>query len=150
MPVYNEARTLRAAVSRVLASPVSIPMELICVDDASTDGSRQILEELAKMDARIKLAFHEKNRGKGAAIQTAIARMSTGPDGDGRGTIAIIQDADLEYDPRDYPAAHRARSWKAMRMRSSVRGFCGGRPAQGAALLAYSGESRSHLAGQCV
>ncbi len=102
MPVYNEARTLRTAVARVLASPISIPMELICVDDASTDKSREILEELAKMDPRIKLAFHEKNRGKGAAIQTAIARMSSADDC--RGTIVIFQDADLEYDPRDYPA----------------------------------------------
>ena len=96
MPVYNEARTLRTAVGRVLAAPISIPLELICVDDASIDGSRQILEDLARLDPRIKLAFHEKNRGKGSAIQTAIARMA--------GTLAIIQDADLEYDPRDIPA----------------------------------------------
>ena len=98
MPVYNEARTLRTAVARVLSAPISIPLELICVDDASSDGSRAILEELAKNDPRIKLAFHEKNRGKGAALQTAIARIAP------ESTIALMQDADLEYDPRDYPA----------------------------------------------
>jgi glycosyltransferase involved in cell wall biosynthesis len=97
MPVYNESRTLRTAIARVLASPVNIPLELVCVDDGSTDGSRAILEQLSKSDPRIKIAFHEKNRGKGAAIQTAIARMSP------QATLALFQDADLEYDPRDYP-----------------------------------------------
>jgi len=96
MPVYNEARTLRTAVARVLTSPVSLPLELICVDDASTDGTGAILQQLAAGDPRIKLVRHEENWGKGAAIQTAIAHMT--------GTIALIQDADLEYDPRDYPA----------------------------------------------
>jgi glycosyltransferase involved in cell wall biosynthesis len=98
MPIYNESRTLRTAIARVLANPANIPFELICVDDGSTDGSRAILEDLSKSDPRIKIAFHDKNRGKGAAIQTAIARMSP------QATLALIQDADLEYDLRDYPA----------------------------------------------
>jgi glycosyltransferase involved in cell wall biosynthesis len=96
MPVYNEARTLRRIVAAVLASPVDIPMELVCVDDCSRDTSLAILQELAASDPRIKVVRHEVNRGKGAAIRTAIAHMS--------GDVAIIQDADLEYDPADYPA----------------------------------------------
>jgi glycosyltransferase involved in cell wall biosynthesis len=96
MPVYNESRTLRTIVSRVLASPVEIPMELVCVDDCSTDGSHAILQSLASADSRIKVFRQASNQGKGAAIQLAIQQMT--------GDIALIQDADLEYDPRDYPA----------------------------------------------
>src|SRR5262245_2308289 len=95
MPVYNEGRTLRTIVSRVLASPVQMAMELICVDDCSKDDSRAILAELAGKDPRIKVVHHEKNQGKGAAIRTAVGHVT--------GDIALIQDADLEYDPNDYP-----------------------------------------------
>lgn len=98
MPIYNEARTLRTAVARVLAAPISIPLELICVDDASTDGTSAILTELAANEPRVKLARHPLNQGKGAAIRTAVGLMSP------QSTIALVQDADLEYDPRDYPA----------------------------------------------
>src|SRR4051812_44343210 len=93
MPIYNEARTLRTAVARVLASPITIPLEVICVDDGSTDGSREILAELAANDPRVVVVQHERNKGKGGAIQTAIGKMSP------QSTIALIQDADLEYDP---------------------------------------------------
>ena len=96
MPVYNEARTLRTIVARVLASPVNMQMELICVDDCSTDHSRQVLAELSSNDPRIKVVHHPHNQGKGAAIRTAIGHIT--------GDIALIQDADLEYDPQDYPA----------------------------------------------
>ena len=96
MPVYNEARTLRTIVARVLASPVGLPMELVCVDDGSRDGSPDILDALAAKDARIRVIRQPRNMGKGAAIRTAIAHM--------RGDIGLIQDADLEYDPADYPA----------------------------------------------
>src|SRR6266568_2942889 len=96
MPVYNEARTLRTIVRRVLASPVGLPMELVCVDDGSRDGSPEILDSLAAADSRIRVFRQPRNMGKGAAIRRAIVEM--------RGDIGLIQDADLEYDPADYPA----------------------------------------------
>src|ERR1700730_1404963 len=96
IPVYNEARTLRTIIRRVLASPVGLPMELVCVDDGSRDGSPEILEALAADDPRIRVIRQPQNLGKGAAIATAIRHM--------RGNIGLIQDADLEYDPMDYPA----------------------------------------------
>ncbi len=92
MPVYNEVGTLRAIVSAVLAQPAV--GELIAVDDGSSDGSRELLVELAKEDPRIRAFFHEVNRGKGAALRTAIEAI--------RCNYAIIQDADLEYDPTEY------------------------------------------------
>lgn len=94
MPVYNESRTLRTIVGRVLDSPVDLEIELICVDDCSTDDSLQILRELATADSRIKLISQPINMGKGRAIRTAIDAMT--------GDIGIVQDADLEYDPEDF------------------------------------------------
>jgi glycosyltransferase involved in cell wall biosynthesis len=96
IPVYNEARTLRTIIRRVLASPVGLPVELVCVDDGSRDGSADILDALAAQDPRIRVIRQPRNMGKGAAIITAIQHM--------RGDIGLIQDADLEYDPADYPA----------------------------------------------
>ena len=96
MPVYNEARTLKTILARVLASPIDLPMEVVCVDDGSRDKSVEILESLAAADPRIRVFRQPANKGKGAAIRRAIAEM--------RGDIAIIQDSDLEYDPNDYPA----------------------------------------------
>lgn len=92
MPVYNEARTIRKAVNQVLAQrPVQ---ELIVVDDCSSDGSSEILSEAAKGDERIHLFRHERNLGKGAALATGIAHVSA--------PVVIVQDADLEYDPKEY------------------------------------------------
>ncbi len=96
MPVLNECRTLRTIVGRVLASPVDCEIELVCVDDCSNDDSLAILEELAASDSRIRVIAQPVNMGKGKAIRTAIDVMT--------GDIAIIQDADLEYDPEEYPA----------------------------------------------
>ena len=94
IPVYNEARTLRTLIARVLASPVPADLELVCVDDASTDRSLSILHELAAADPRVKVVAQSRNMGKGKAIRTAIEHMT--------GDLAIVQDADLEYDPEDY------------------------------------------------
>jgi glycosyltransferase involved in cell wall biosynthesis len=95
MPVYNESRTLETIVDRVLASPVDLDIELVCVDDHSTDHSLELLTKLALRDDRIRVIAQPVNMGKGKAIRTAIEHMT--------GDIAIVQDADLEYDPSEYP-----------------------------------------------
>lgn len=96
MPVYNEERTVREIVRQVLsqAVPGISSLELVIVDDCSKDTSRSIIKELMSKNPEINVVFHEKNSGKGASIRTAIAHAT--------GDVAIIQDADLEYDPRDY------------------------------------------------
>lgn len=92
MPVYNEAATVEKVMSLVLRQrPVQ---ELIIVNDASTDGSGEVLQRLAKADERLKVVHHERNKGKGAAVARGLAE-ATGP-------IVMVQDADLEYDPTEY------------------------------------------------
>lgn len=95
MPVHNEARTLREIIRRVLQSPIDLDIELVCVDDGSTDGSGDLLKQLASEHDNIRVIHHDKGLGKGAALRTAIEAMT--------GDIALVQDADLEYDPEDYP-----------------------------------------------
>lgn len=97
IPVYNERETLQPAVAAVLA--VGLADEIIIVDDGSTDGTRQLYPQIAAMDDAIQVHLHERNLGKGAAVRTGFNRAA--------GDILLIQDADLEYDPRDYPALIR-------------------------------------------
>jgi len=93
MPVFNERETVRNAVEQVLATSYPVDdVELVIVDDGSTDGTAELLAELAR-DPRVTLASHPVNAGKGAAVQTALQQAS--------GTYAAIMDADLEYSPDD-------------------------------------------------
>lgn len=94
VPVYNERDTIEELLRRVAA--VGLTDEIVVVDDGSTDGTRAILERLAADDDQIELLLHSQNRGKGAAVRTGFEATT--------GDLVLIQDADLEYDPRDYPA----------------------------------------------
>lgn len=91
IPAYNEAKTIKEIIRKVQA--VDLDKEIIIVDDASTDGTREILNELKGTEG-ITIFFHSSNQGKGAALRTAFQHV--------KGDIVIIQDADLEYDPQEY------------------------------------------------
>jgi glycosyltransferase involved in cell wall biosynthesis len=93
IPAYNETKTIREILRRVRAVPIR--KEIIVVDDCSTDGTREILREMMASDSNLKIVFHDFNQGKGAALRTGF-RQATGD-------IVIVQDADLEYDPDQYP-----------------------------------------------
>lgn len=93
IPVFNEAGTIEEIIRRVFAT--GLVDEIILVDDGSTDGTREILKKYEKK-SQVQVILHERNQGKGAAIQTGLKNVS--------GELILIQDADLEYDPRDYEA----------------------------------------------
>ena len=102
IPVYNERKTVMDLLQQVARQPVKLHKELIIVDDCSTDGTREFLRQADLENAlrnngtnSVKLVMHEKNQGKGAGVRTGLAQAT--------GEIVLIQDADLEYDPSDYP-----------------------------------------------
>jgi glycosyltransferase involved in cell wall biosynthesis len=93
IPVYNEVQTIKEIVVRV--QEVELEKEIIIVDDYSTDGTREHLREINQANENVKVLYHDHNQGKGAALRTGFQAIT--------GDIVIIQDADLEYDPREYP-----------------------------------------------
>lgn len=93
MPVFNEKNTIREIVARVKATPYR--KEIVLVDDCSRDGTSDILRDLAANDPEVRLLQHERNQGKGAALRTAFGAAT--------GDVLLIQDADLEYSPEEYP-----------------------------------------------
>jgi glycosyltransferase involved in cell wall biosynthesis len=102
IPVYNERETVMQLLQQVARQPVALRKELIIVDDCSTDGTREFLQQTDLQtelgnngENTIKLALHDKNQGKGAGVRTGLALAT--------GEVVLIQDADLEYDPKDYP-----------------------------------------------
>jgi glycosyltransferase involved in cell wall biosynthesis len=96
IPVYNEVATIQSVIEKVMAVPIPLQRELVIVDDFSRDGTRELLQKLVPpAGATMKVLMHEKNKGKGAAIRTGMEQVT--------GDLVLVQDADLEYDPQDYP-----------------------------------------------
>ena len=134
MPVYNERRPCGWLIERVLAVPLEV--ELICVDDGSSDGSREILAELQTQHPNLRMLLQPKNMGKGAALRRGIQEAT--------GDFVIIQDADLEYDPAEY--SQPARSPDPGKGRRGVwLTLSGRRAASRALLLAFGRQPAAYL-----
>src|SRR6266850_2946021 len=96
IPVYNERATIENVIRSVTSAPVPLKREIVVVDDFSTDGTRELLSQVSVPPGNsLRVVMHDQNRGKGAAIRTGLEQIT--------GEIVLVQDADLEYDPRDYP-----------------------------------------------
>ena len=96
IPVYNERATIENVIRNVTAGPLPLRREIVVVDDCSSDGTRELLSRVSVPAGNsLRVVMHDHNRGKGAAIRTALEQVT--------GDIVLVQDADLEYDPRDYP-----------------------------------------------
>src|SRR5687767_13750906 len=96
IPAYNEKATIENVVRSVAAVPLGLQREIVVVDDFSTDGTRELLSRISvPRGASLRVLMHERNQGKGAAIRTGLQHIT--------GDIVLVQDADLEYDPRDHP-----------------------------------------------
>jgi len=93
VPVFDEPNTVVEIVRRMRAVELPVDLEIVIVDDGSTDGTRDVLRQLA--DSTVRVINHEANRGKGAAIRTGLTHVT--------GDLVLVQDADLEYDPEDWP-----------------------------------------------
>ncbi len=93
VPVYDERNTVAEIVRRMRAVDIPLEREFVLVDDGSTDGTREVLGQLT--DSTVRVVYHEQNKGKGAAIRSGLAQVT--------GDLVLIQDADLEYDPEDWP-----------------------------------------------
>lgn len=95
VPVYNEVATLERIIEAIKAVDVGMEKEIVLVDDCSKDGTRDLLKKLAEQDPTLAVYYHEVNQGKGGALHTGFQKAT--------GDYVIIQDADLEYDPNEYP-----------------------------------------------
>ncbi len=95
VPVYNERSTVAEIVRRVRAAKVPVVVDVVLVDDGSTDGSDKVMRAIE--DSTVRVVTHERNLGKGAAVRTGLEHA--------RGDLVLIQDADLEYDPDDWPSS---------------------------------------------
>jgi glycosyltransferase involved in cell wall biosynthesis len=95
IPVFNEAKTVASLVAAVRAVDVGMEKEILLVDDCSSDGTQDVLKQMQGLHPDLTVIYHEKNRGKGAALRSGFKAAT--------GDLVIIQDADLEYDPKEYP-----------------------------------------------